>query len=156
MFPNETAAGLAQLVPSVELLPVLDVLTPAMLEVDGRIDALVAVERHIALLQARSAELLAALEAGDTSADSFTRDHVAAALRRPPASMRAVMCTARDLVERLPATLALLRSGEVTQRHAVEPGRGDQQPHRGIRRGRGSRRCWGGPRSRPSPSSAPA
>ena len=59
-----------------------------MLEVDGRIDALVAVERHIALLQARSAELLAALEAGDTTEDAFTRDHVAAALRRPPASMR--------------------------------------------------------------------
>ena len=47
VYPNETAACLAQLVPSVSLLEVLDVLTPAMLEVDGQIDALVAVERHI-------------------------------------------------------------------------------------------------------------
>src|ERR1700712_3533883 len=53
MYPDETAAGLAQLVPSVELLPVLDVLTPSMLEVDGQIDALVAVQRHIGLLPAR-------------------------------------------------------------------------------------------------------
>ena len=67
MYPNDTAACLAQSVPSVELLPVLDVLTPVMLEVDGQIDALVAVQRHIALLQARETELLAALDASDTS-----------------------------------------------------------------------------------------
>src|ERR1700709_626704 len=69
VYPNETAACLAELVPSVSLLGVLDVLTPEMLEVDGQIDALVAVQRHIGLLQAREMELLAALDAGDTSKD---------------------------------------------------------------------------------------
>src|ERR1700712_5804919 len=101
VYPNETAACLAELVPSVSLLEVLDQLTPAMLEVDGQIDALVAVERHIGLLQARSAELLAALDAADTSKDGFTRDNVAAAVRVPPGSMRTKMTAASDLTGRL-------------------------------------------------------
>ena len=120
VYPNDTAACLAQLGPSVELLPVLDVLTPVMLEVDGQIDALVAVQRHIALLQARETELLAALDASDTSKDGFTRDMVAAAVRVPPGRMRGQMAIASDLVGRLPATLDLLRSGQITQRHATE------------------------------------
>src|ERR1700712_5132309 len=78
VYPNETAACLSRLVPSVSLLEVLDYLTPAMLEVDGQIDAVVAIERHIGLLQARSTELLAALDAGDTTDDGLTRDWVAA------------------------------------------------------------------------------
>ena len=102
VYPNETAACLAQLVPSIALFAVLDVLTPAMLEVDGQIDALVAVERHIALLQARSTELLAALDAGDTSKDGFTRDWVAAALRVPPGRCARKMAAASDL-DRSPA-----------------------------------------------------
>ena len=106
--------------PSVELLPVLDVLTPDMLEVDGQIDALVAVQRHIALLQARETELLAALDASDTSKDGFTRDMVAAAVRVPPGRMRGQMAIASDLVGRLPATLDLLRSGQISARHATE------------------------------------
>src|SRR6195952_4067355 len=120
VYPNETAACLAQLVPSVSLLEVLDYLTPAMLEVDGQIDALVAVERHIGLLQARSVELLASLDAADTSKDGFTRDNVAAALRVPPGSMRTKMTAASDLTGRLPATLDLLRGGEISLRHATD------------------------------------
>src|ERR1700712_4217049 len=119
VYPNETAACLAQLVPSVSLLEVLNVLSPAMLEVDGQIDALVAVERHIGLLQARSAELLASLDASDTSTDGFTRDWVAAALHVPPGSMRTKMTVASDLTSRLPATLALLRGGQISLRHAT-------------------------------------
>ena len=115
MYPNETAACLAQLVPSVELLPVLDVLTPAMLEVDGQIDALVAVERHIALLQARSTELLAALEAGDTSTDGFTRDMVAAALRVPPASMRAADGHRPDLANACPRPWPCSAAGQISR-----------------------------------------
>ncbi len=120
VYPNETAACLSQLVPSPALVEVLDVLSPVMLEVDGQIDAVVAVQRHIGMLQAREAELLAALDGGDTSKDGFTRDHVAAALRIPPVSMRNRMATASDLTHRLPATLELLRSGGITQRHATD------------------------------------
>ncbi len=119
VYPNETAACLAQLVPSPALVEVLDVLSPDMLEVDGQLDALVAVERHIAMLQAREAELLAALD-GEAATDEFTRDWVAAALRIPPVSMRTTMAVASDLTHRLPATLALLRTGDITQRHASD------------------------------------
>ena len=101
------------------LVEALVELTPARLSADGRIDALVAVERHIALLQARSSELLAALETGDITEDHVTRDAVAAALRLPPASMTNRMTTARDLCQRLPATLELLRAGEISQHHAA-------------------------------------
>src|ERR1700710_1253731 len=120
VYPDETAACLAQLPPAASLVQVLDVLSPAMLEVDGQIDAVVAVERHIGLLQARSVELLAALDASDTSKDGFTRDNVAAALRMPPGSMRTKMAAASDLTGRLPATLAMLRGGEISLRHATD------------------------------------
>ncbi len=119
VYPNETAACLARVVPSPLLVEVLNVLSPVLLEVDGQIDALVAVERHIAMLQARSTELLAALDA-EAATDEFTRDHVAAALRIPPVSMRNRMVTAADLTHRLPATLDMLRSGDITQRHASD------------------------------------
>ena len=120
VYPNETAACLAQLAPSAALVEVLDLLTPGMLEVDGQIDAVLAVGRHIGMLQARFTELLAALDAGDRTKDGFTRDHVAAALRMPPASMRTTMANASDLVGRLPDTLDLLRSGGIRQRHAID------------------------------------
>ncbi len=119
VYPNETAACLSQLTPSPALVEVLDVLSPDMLEVDGQLDALVAVQRHIGMLQAREAELLAALD-GEAATDEFTRDWVAAAVRIPPVSMRNRMATAADLTHRLPATLELLRSGGITARHATD------------------------------------
>ena len=119
-FADETAADLAQWAPQALLVEVLDALTPAALSVDGRIDALVAVERHIAMLQARSAELLAAIEAGDSTADGWARESAAAALRVPPASMKTRMSVASDLAQRLPATLELLRAGQTSQRHAFD------------------------------------
>ena len=118
--PNGTAARLAQLAPSPALVEVLDVLSPVMLDVDGQIDALVAVERHIGLLQARSAELLAALDASERSKDGFTRDHVAAALRVPPGSMRNRMADASDLVGRLPPPSTCCGPGTSRQRHATD------------------------------------
>ena len=119
MYPNEVAADLAQWAPQAMLMDVLDQLTPATLSVDGRIDALLAIQRHLGLLHAQETELLAALDIGDDTSDEFTRDCVAAALRVPPASMRTRMTIARELADRLPATVALLRAGEITQRHAL-------------------------------------
>ena len=118
-FPDATAARVGAVGSAGRAGSVLDELTPAVLSADGRIDALVAVERHIAMLQARSAELLAAIDSGDTTEDGWARDAVAAALRVPPASMKTRVNDARDLAERLPATLALLRSGQIGQRHAA-------------------------------------
>ena len=120
VYPEETAACLAVAVPQALLVEALDELVPSVLSADGRLDALVAVERHIAMLQARSAELLSALDLGDTTVDQLTRDAVAAALRVPPASMKTRMTIASDLALRLPATLELLRAGQISQRHAFD------------------------------------
>ena len=120
VYPEETAACLAVAVPQALLVEALDELRPSVLSADGRIDALVAVERHIGMLQARSAELLAAIDAGDSTADGWARESVAAALRVPPASMKTRMSVASDLALRLPATLELLRAGEISQRHAFD------------------------------------
>ena len=120
VHPDETVACLAVAVPQALLVEALDELRPVLLSADGRIDALIAVERHIGMLQARSAELLAAIDAGDSTADGWARESVAAALRVPPASMKTRMNIASDLALRLPATLELLRSGEISQRHAFD------------------------------------
>ena len=120
VYPDEAAAGLAVATPQALPVEALDELVPSVLSADGRIDALVAVERHIGMLQARSAELLAAIEAGDSTADGWARESVAAALRVPPASMKTRMSVASDLARRLPATLELLRAGEISQRHAFD------------------------------------
>src|ERR1700733_5982582 len=147
LHPDDTAAGLAHWAPQTSLVEVLDELTPASLSVDGRIDALVAVQRHIALLHAREAELLAAVDAGDSTVDGFTRDSVASAVRVPPASMRTTMTMARALTP-----LGRLGrgggsqgagSGSGADRHPVpglhppgrptghQPGRGRNRPPRG-------------------------
>ena len=152
MYPNDTAACLAQLVPSVELLPVLDVLTPVMLEVDGQIDALVAVQRHIGMLQARETELLASLDASDTTKDGFTRDMVAAAVRVPPGRMRGQMAIASDLTNRLPTLWTCCGRGRsvrgMRRSWLTPPAPSPPRPLRSWRLG-----CWSGRRSRPSPSS---
>ena len=119
MYPDATAARLAVAVPQGLLVAALCALTPARLSVDGRIDTLLAVERHIAMLQARSTELLAALDLGDTTEDHVTRDTVAAALRLPPASMKQRMFLTRELVLQLPAALESLRAGDITDRHTA-------------------------------------
>lgn len=118
--PDATAAGLAGCTPQAVLVEALTELTPSMLSVEGRIDAVVAVQRHIGMLQARSVELLAAIEAADETEDGFVREAVAAALRVPPGSMRSRMDLARSLAERLPAAMALLAAGLVSQRHAFD------------------------------------
>lgn len=120
LCPDETAIGLAAAVPQGELVAALGALAPAALGVDARVNALVALERHIAMLQARSAELLAAIEADVDGTDGFEREAVACALRVPPASMLSRMASAQDLIERLPGTLALLRAGRISQRYAFD------------------------------------
>ena len=132
-FPDGVAADLAQWAPQASLLPVLDELVPAMLTADGRVDALVAVERYIAMLQARSTELLSALDAGDTSDDQFTRDSVAAALRLPPASMKARMTDARDLADAAASHVGPATRGGDQPPPRRRPGRADPVPAPRVR-----------------------
>jgi hypothetical protein len=89
----------------------------------GRIDLLVAFERHIALLQAAQQQVLASLDgrALDWSGKKlidYTREQVGAALRLSPGTAQRRLSIARTLADRLPATLNLLRSGQLTYLHA--------------------------------------
>ena len=119
-FPDEVAVGLARCAPQSMLVGPMVALEPSSLTGSGRIDAVIAVQRHIAMLQALSEELLAAIEDRDVPVDEFARDAVAAAMRIPPAAMRTHMSVASELTERLPSTLALLRAGAISRRHAVD------------------------------------
>jgi hypothetical protein len=100
-------------------------LDPDVLSDAGRIDLLVAFERHIALLQAAQQQVLASLDgrALDWSGKKlidYTREQVGAALRLSPGTAERRLSIARTLAERLPATLNLLRSGRLTYLHAMK------------------------------------
>jgi hypothetical protein len=85
-----------------------------------QIDALVALQRLQAWADAQQLRLLAAMAAPDS--DDLSRELVAAevgcALRLAPATVDAKLREATELRHRLPATLALLETGEITARHA--------------------------------------
>ena len=119
-FPDEVAAGLAQWAPQALLVDVLGELAPAASSVDGQIDALVAIQRHMGLLQAQEVELLAALDAGDRVEGRVHPGCGGGGVAGAAGVDAHPDDPARDLAERLPDTLALLRAGEITQRHALD------------------------------------
>jgi hypothetical protein len=123
--PDSVAAELAKSLPRGEDIAGLLMLDPETLSDPGRIDLLVAVERHIALLQATQQQVLASLDgrALDWSGMKlidYTREQVGAALRLSPGTAERRLSIARTLVERLPATLELLRGGQVSYLHAMK------------------------------------
>src|SRR5215469_5454040 len=114
--PDAVAAELATSLPRADDVAALLMLDPEALSDAGRVDLLVAFERHIALLQAGQQQVLASLDgrALDWSGRKlidYTREQVGAALR---------LSIARTLIERLPATLELLRGGQLTYLHAMK------------------------------------
>src|SRR5690242_16701255 len=99
---------------------------PASLNLDQRLSALVAVEREIARLQARSVRLVAAI-VDDPSPDTpaallekeYLGEEVRAVLGESAVSVHNRIAFARTLVTRLPATLDALEHGPLTRRHAL-------------------------------------
>jgi Domain of unknown function (DUF222) len=123
--PDAVAAELATSVPRGEDTAALLLLDPDALSDAGRVDLLVAFERHIALLQAAQQQALASLDGraldwSGTKLVDYTREQVGAALRLSPGTAERRLGIARTLVDRLPATLELLRTGRVTYLHAMK------------------------------------
>jgi hypothetical protein len=123
--PDPVAAELATTQPRPDDMAALLLLDPDVLSDTGRIDLLVAFERHIALLQAAQQQVLASLDgrALDWSGKKiidYTREQVGAALRLSPGTAQRRLSIARTLAERLPATLELLRAGRLTYLHAMK------------------------------------
>src|SRR5215831_4214524 len=112
--PDAAAAESATSLPRRDDVAALAMLDPDTLSDAGRVDLLVACERHIALLQAGQQHVLASLDgrpldwSGRKLID-YTREQVGAALRLSPGTAERRLSVARTLLERLPATLDLLR-----------------------------------------------
>jgi Domain of unknown function (DUF222) len=115
--PDAVAAELATSLPRADDMSALVMLDPDALSDAGRIDLLVAFERHIALLQATQQQVLASLDgraldwSGKKVVD-YTREQVGAALRLSPGTAERRLAVARTLVDRVPAALELLRAGQ--------------------------------------------
>src|SRR5215472_10939427 len=112
--PDAVAAELATSRPRAEDISALVLVDPEALSDAGRVDLLVAFERSIALLQAAQQQVLASLDgrALDWSGKKlidYTGEQVGAALRLSPGTAERRLSIARTLIERLPATLELLR-----------------------------------------------
>jgi len=123
--PDMVAAELATSLPRPDDTAALLLLDVESLTDAGRVDLLVGFERHIALLQAAQQEVLASLDgrALDWSGKKiidYTREQVGAALRLSPGTAERRLGVARALVDRLPATLELLRRGQLTYLHAMK------------------------------------
>src|SRR5262245_15080557 len=123
--PDAAAAELANSLPRPDDTAALLLLDVESVTDAGRIDLLVGFERHIALLQAAQQHILASLDgrALDWSGKKiidYTREQVGAALRLSPGTAERRLSIARTLVERLPATLELLRRGQLTYLHATK------------------------------------
>jgi hypothetical protein len=123
--PDAVAAELAGSPPRGEDMAALLMLDADALSDAGRVDLLVAFERHIALLQGAQQQVLASLDgraldwSGNKIVD-YTREQVGAALRLSPGTAERRLSVARTLVEWLPATLEMLRRGQLTYLHAMK------------------------------------
>ncbi|MGH3847574.1 MAG: DUF222 domain-containing protein, partial [Pseudonocardiaceae bacterium] len=117
---------LTHAVPGADTAVVLEVLDGEKLSHAGRVDALKALERHIAWIHGRQARLLAGLYA-DAEEDlprgwngeveerwNFAAEEVACALKISGATASDRLHVARELDERLPTTLGLLEGGEIS------------------------------------------
>ncbi|SHH53578.1 HNH endonuclease [Jatrophihabitans endophyticus] len=89
---------------------------PELSEV-GRVDALVALQRLRSWIDAQEARLFAATVAADGE-KGFALDEIGCALRLSAGVVAERAHVGTELVDRLPATLAMLESGAITGRHA--------------------------------------
>jgi hypothetical protein len=123
--PDAVVAELATSVPRGDDTAALLLLDDEALSDAGRVDLLVAFERHIAMLQAAQQQVLTSLDGraldwSGTKLVDYTREQVGAALRLSPGTAERRLAVARTLVDRLPATLDLLRAGRITYLHAMK------------------------------------
>ncbi len=117
--PDQAAACLAGEVPGPEAVAALSVLDPAVLSHCGRVDALVALERHLAWLAGMQAQVLAAMAADDSSEDRWVREEVGCALRLSAVTAQRRLSVAETLADTLAETGRALRRGRISYLHAM-------------------------------------
>jgi Domain of unknown function (DUF222) len=124
--PGSVAAELAASRPGADLIPALSLLDPAALTHAGRVDLLVALERHAAWLAGVQQHVLASMAADpaavadpvDRTGRAWVREDVSCALRLSGVTAQRRLDVAATLTDDLSATLDLLRRGEISYRHA--------------------------------------
>jgi hypothetical protein len=126
LYPDDVAAWAASTHPARVDSVLLARLRPDQLSAVGRVDALIALRRHRAFLDACQEGLLAgmlerAVDHGDRidpSGMHWLPEEISCALSIPTHDAQAVLRAAEQLCTRLPATLALLQAGRISARHA--------------------------------------
>lgn len=117
-FPDESLAALAELAPSPDSVHTACFVNPGLLSDAGRIDLLDVLRRQEGWEAARKLELLAVISRADGSRDEWSTQEIAAVLRIAPATAATQVHRAQLLTSTLAATLAALRAGSISARHA--------------------------------------
>jgi hypothetical protein len=125
--PDQAAAWLAADRPGPDRVAAISMLDPATLSHAGRVDLLVALERHLAWLSAAQQRVLASMadhphEAADPfdrTGASWVREDVACALRLSGITAQRRLAVAETLTGPLRATLRLLDRGAISYLHAL-------------------------------------
>jgi hypothetical protein len=84
-----------------------------------RVDALIAVDKQLAWLEARKQELLATIATKDSSDKHWCIEEIGAALGLSGAAARSRLANAEQLVVRLPETLSALSTGTISGAQAT-------------------------------------
>ena len=163
LFPDDVAAWAVSVDPGSAVMTPLAVLNRRRMSRDGLLDALAALDRHVAWGQALQVHYLAELAQqpavptplGEADKD-WVREEVACALRLSFPHAANHLQVATELTGRLPDTLDLQERGQITTHHSRLPGRGDHGPGCRSSRPRWRRRCWSRRRIRPWPGSGAA
>jgi Domain of unknown function (DUF222) len=125
--PDGIAAELAGAVPGPDGAVPLSLIDAATLSHAGRVDLLVALERQAAWIAALQQDVLATMAADpaaasdevDRSGRDWLREDVSCALRLSGVTAQRRLDVAQTLLQRLSATLTLLRRGEIGYLHAM-------------------------------------
>ena len=117
--PDQAAAWLAVEAPGPDAVVGLSLLDPGVLSHAGRVDVLVAIERHLAWLAGVQAQVLAAMAADDGSADRWVREEVGCALRLSALTAQRRLAVAETLTGALAGTGRALHRGRISYLHAM-------------------------------------
>ncbi|MDT4971575.1 MAG: hypothetical protein QOG22_1718, partial [Pseudonocardiales bacterium] len=125
LCPDDVAAWAASITPGSAVLTSLVAVDPRRLSHEGRVDALVALGRHLSMFHALEDRLLAVLAedpavpgpAGEVDKD-WVREQVACALRLSFGHAANRLQVAKELTGRLPDTLDRQQRGEITTHHS--------------------------------------
>jgi flagellar biosynthesis/type III secretory pathway protein FliH len=116
--PGDRLEQLVKLAPAARPTSELALLDPQVLSAADRIELVAALEEQKNWIEAVQARVLAEIDAADTSRLNLSQEAVSLALKIPLRTAQRKLKTGRTLVRELPKTLALLASGEISERHA--------------------------------------